>query len=67
MKSWMNSKSVHIYFRVTSPKLLIKPIFDLVNQHNSFSFDQIFLNLLYKIRLKFNGQLDGEMIQCILL
>ena len=34
--------------------------------HNSFSFDQIFLSLTYKMELKLGEQLDHEMIQCIL-
>ena len=33
--------------------------------HNSFSFDQIFLNLTYKIKLKLGGQLDYEVIKHI--
>ena len=34
--------------------------------HNSFSFDQILLSLTYKMGLKLGGQLEHEMIQCIL-
>ena len=51
-----------IYFGVLSISLLKMPFFLPCHQHNSFSFDQLFLNLTYKIRMNLGGQLDHEVI-----
>ena len=69
MKSWINSKTVQIRLFTLEwrPFIARNAYFRPCLQHNSFSFDQIFLNLTYKISLKLGGQLLNEVIQHILL
>ena len=63
MKSWMKSKTlqVKLFILELHPLVCRKCLFLTL----SFSSDQIFLNLTYRIGLKLSGQLDSEVIQRI--
>ena len=65
MKSWTGSKTVQVKLSIIELHLLDrwKCLFSTL----SSAFDQIFLNLTYKMWLKLLGQLDHEVIQCILV